>query len=133
MNDPELLSNPLPKLLILDELDECDSDTPIVQQHILEILGKPTGNSDNLHLRGARDHGLHIGLPNNEDAAVDIASYVIDELDKIKRTHHMRAYLPVAWPSDEEVNMIVQRSSVQFIFEATLVRYIKAYNHKPHE
>ncbi|KAF9533230.1 hypothetical protein CPB83DRAFT_538068 [Crepidotus variabilis] len=37
------------------------------------------------------------------------------------------------WPAPADIDMIVEKSSGQFIFAATLVQYVGSLRHKPHE
>jgi len=54
----------------------------------------------------------------------DIRTYLVDELSRIKRTHPGRAGFPRDWPSPEDVERLVDRASKQFIYAATVIKFV---------
>ncbi|KAF5326974.1 hypothetical protein D9619_004106 [Psilocybe cf. subviscida] len=54
----------------------------------------------------------------------DIRLFVVAELARIKNTHHLRGTLDEHWPSESSTNAIVDKSSGQFIYAATVLRFI---------
>jgi hypothetical protein len=45
--------------------------------------------------------------------------------------HPLKAYIPTPWPSHEVRSTLVQKSSRQFIYAATVVKYISSNRHQP--
>ncbi|KAF5329679.1 hypothetical protein D9619_009205 [Psilocybe cf. subviscida] len=54
----------------------------------------------------------------------DIYVFVTGEFDRIKQSHHLAYTLTEDWPSQEDTEFIARKSSGQFIFAATVMRYI---------
>jgi hypothetical protein len=55
------------------------------------------------------------------------ASYKFDE---IRLTHPIRSDLPLSWPSNEDIDTLVYKSSGQFIY-STVVKFVSSCRHKP--
>ncbi|KAF9524309.1 hypothetical protein CPB83DRAFT_910074 [Crepidotus variabilis] len=137
-------------LLVLDGLDECD--TPQVQRYILKVLGKilPTtpipiivliASRPETHISSIFDSleelsnitTFPIGLNDKYDADGDIRIYTNDRLKQIKRSHHLRTHIPEDWPTPQDIEWIVHKASGQFIFAATIVRFLESSSHLPNK
>ncbi|PPQ87782.1 hypothetical protein CVT25_008826 [Psilocybe cyanescens] len=139
---------PFPNLIIIDGLDECngaDMQNAIVntisntlQHHRLAlpfkflIASRPeyhlttsfsVGHLHTLTFRLAMDDTY---LPDD-----DIRLYLTDSFHDIRQTHIMRTHLPDSWPSAEDIEKLVAKSSGQFIYAATVVRYVSSPQHNP--
>ncbi|KAF9533125.1 hypothetical protein CPB83DRAFT_845869 [Crepidotus variabilis] len=142
--------NHQPRLVILDGLDECA--TPRIQTHILAVLAKVVQSTPIplvilIASRPEIDIAVTFDSPSNlsniqttlislnddYEANSDIRLYVTTKLNGIKRLHRFRKYIPAIWPAPEDVELIVQKSSGQFIFASTIVRHVESVKHKPHE
>jgi len=62
----------------------------------------------------------------------DIRVFLRDSFEKIKRTHPFKSRLPMVWPTPAAVETIVQKSSGQFIYAATVIRFVQSIRHQPH-
>ena len=62
---------------------------------------------------------------------VDIRVFLQSKFMDIKNRHPSRAHLPSPWPSDEEVERLVQKSSGQFIYASTVIKFIDSHRHWP--
>ena len=62
----------------------------------------------------------------------DIRLFLGDKFAEIKATHRLRAYIPLRWPSVENLEELIRRSSGQFIYASTVIRYISPIHHRPH-
>ncbi|KAF9526553.1 hypothetical protein CPB83DRAFT_459613 [Crepidotus variabilis] len=139
-----------PKLIILDGLDECDK--PSVQQHILVALAKVfqgttlpivvlVASRPETHISATFESSdelshiqtAHIGLNNDYDSDKDIRIFLNSKFTSMKRSHPFRQYIPDQWPNVKDIDYIVQKASGQFIFPATIVRYVEFGECKPHE
>ena len=61
-----------------------------------------------------------------------IERYLMDSFHKIATTHPLKAYIPSKWPTNDVISTLVDQSSGQFIFAATVVKYIVSSNrHQP--
>lgn len=54
----------------------------------------------------------------------DIRRFVIGELARVKSTHPLCHRLPAHWPSDIVVNTLIEKSPGQFIYAATVMRFV---------
>jgi len=62
----------------------------------------------------------------------DIYTFLKDSFEEIKTNHPFKARIPVLWPPPEAIASIVQKSSGQFIYAATIIRYVQSIRHQPH-
>ena len=134
------------RLVIIDGLDEC-SDSK-AQQNILEVLANAqqhhrlplvflfasrpeqqisltfnTGLLFNITSRLALDESC---LPDE-----DIELFLTDKFQDIKSTHRLRAYIPPQWPLPGVLKQLVRKSSGQFIYASTIIRYVASIRDKP--
>ena len=63
----------------------------------------------------------------------DIRSYLVARIDQIQRGHRFSDFIPKNWPSKEAQDALVDKSGGQFIYAATVLRYIESPIHKPHD
>ncbi|KAF8802680.1 hypothetical protein BYT27DRAFT_6753765 [Phlegmacium glaucopus] len=137
-----------PRLIIIDGLDECHD--PKVQIHILHVLSEIL-RQNNLslalfiasrpehHLCAAFDMGhlnllstrLHLDDSFHPDD--DIRQFLVDKFDDMKREHPFRSHIPDSWPSPDVIYNLVRKSSGQFIFASTVVRFVGSIHDLPGE
>ncbi|KAF8154414.1 hypothetical protein B0H34DRAFT_716364 [Crassisporium funariophilum] len=137
-----------PKFIAIDGLDEC-SDAPaqlhilhvfcdLVRHHKLGIIILIASRAE-AHLRAAFDIGhlshnsARITLDNSLHPDADIEFFLRSKFTEIKNTHQFRSSIPESWPSSDTISMLVAKSSGQFIFASTVVRYIGVNHHRPVE
>ncbi|KAF5329697.1 hypothetical protein D9619_009227 [Psilocybe cf. subviscida] len=138
---PQSVDSPArrPIVLLIDGLDECDSEQKSSQRQIVQALDYllTQNNCPFLVLVASRAEP-HITMAFKELASPvksifldeqyqpekDIRAFVTGEFARIKKSHHLAHMLDDHWPSDEDTNSIVKKSSGQFIFAATVIRYI---------
>jgi hypothetical protein len=142
---PILLSRP--RLIILDGLDECR--TTSAQTQILDALSAAVKDLDiplcfliasrpEYDIRQAFNdyNGLaslssSVALDDTYQPDRDIEVFLQSTFDEIKRQHPSRAYLPASWPSSEDIQWLVKKSSGQFIFASTVAKYVNSHRHWP--
>jgi len=134
------------RLVIIDGLDECSD--PKVQQNILQVLANAwqqhrlplvflIASRPEQHISLAFNTGLLLSitsrlaldeshLPDN-----DIKLFLTDKFQEIKSTHRLRAYIPSQWPLPDVLKQLVRKSSGQFIYASTVIRYVSSIRHKP--
>ena len=61
----------------------------------------------------------------------DVEYFLSAKFDEIKRTHPSRRHISQDWPSSQAKADLVQKSSGQFIYPATIIRYISSPRHNP--
>jgi len=134
------------RLIIIDGLDECFD--PKVQQHIVEVLANSQQQRQlpliflitsrpeqdisfafsNGFLRGVT---TRIALDDSYLPDDDIELFLTDKFQEIKSTHPRRACIPPQWPLPYVLKQLVIKSSGQFIYASTVIRYITSSRHKP--
>ena len=127
-----------PLVLIIDGLDECRGNG--VQSGIVKSLAvafhhfplririlitsrpevylQSTFNSSSIQPRLSR-----LALSDEYAPEKDIRQYLKDSFEKIRREHHLASYIPDSWPTPEVLDELTQKSSGQFIFASTAVKY----------
>ncbi|KAJ8072304.1 hypothetical protein PM082_015863 [Marasmius tenuissimus] len=133
----------VPNLVIIDGLDECgDEDT---QKHVLSTILSPyqqlPGSTvpslkflicsrPEAWIREAFDEDLgrltkHIALNNAFQTDRDIKRYYMHEFEAIRTSPKFaRLRFPSPWPSYTDLGRLVQKSSRQFVYAATAVKFV---------
>ncbi|KAF5324153.1 hypothetical protein D9619_011301 [Psilocybe cf. subviscida] len=133
-----------PLTLFVDGLDECDSRDN--QRRIIHAFGKVlvkhpclfcllVGSRDESQIKMAFKQLSTPLLPLYLDAKYspdrDIRRFVIAEFQKIREAHPLCHMLHVNWPSDKDIEAIVHKSSGQFVYAATAMRFISHSSASP--
>ena len=138
--------NPRPKVIILDGLDECGD--PESQRYILTVLLNSVSNHSipfsfilasrpEQHIREAFDGKLlsslttRLVLDDTYQPDDDIRTFLQSKFRVIKHRHPSCGHLPSSWPSDEDIEKLVQKSSGQFIYASTVIKFIASRRHWP--
>ena len=143
-------SNASPRLFILDGLDEC-CDAGI-QCRIVQVFATAVKSMQHRHphkfliasrsemhlLAEFNDHNTaavcrRLPLDDSYRPDDDIRLFLQDNFTKIKREHYMRACLDNSWPSADNVLSLVRKSSGQFIYASTVVKFVASARHHPAE
>ncbi|KAJ7058585.1 hypothetical protein C8F01DRAFT_294794 [Mycena amicta] len=125
-----------PHLVVIDGLDECDSK--VVQIRIIKIIFElllATGLSHSFlicsrpepHIREAFDslwasgHSYrHLVLDNTLDPDRDIRLYLTASFVQLR--DHVST--PRFWPPEEDLDLLVRKASGQFIYAATVLKFV---------
>ncbi|KAF9551088.1 hypothetical protein CPC08DRAFT_318056 [Agrocybe pediades] len=141
----------VPFLIIIDGLDECTDRT--AQKAILTGLAESVRDS-NLHIpilvasRPEQDTklsfsskylkdmhtNLSLDLQSEREAESDIRLYLFDRFAEIKDDFDSRTTgrnLARDWPGDKVIETLVWKSSRQFVYAATVIRYVESPRHRP--
>ena len=136
------------RLVIIDGLDECEN--PTSQCDILTTLlnlkidsslplrflicSRPE-NQINSTFASTRMQACHTKLFLDEQyfPDKDIEMYLRDHFEEIKMAHLFKHLIPADWPGEATIDRLVRTSSGQFIYAATVVRYVKSSHHRPHQ
>jgi NACHT domain len=139
-------STPVPNLIIIDGLDECHGQQ--VQQHILHAVSStlqpPLFPLKFLICSRAESHltleftsltpgGMvtRLSLDDGYEQNADIERYLTDSFCKISTTHPLKEHIPPQWPTHKVLSTLVQKSSGQFIYAATVIKYVSSNRHQP--
>jgi hypothetical protein len=135
-------------VIIIDALDECIDDQPA--SAILSVLGRLVSKLPlvKFFITGRPEPRIRSGfrLPLLEpftqifllhevaSASVegDIRLYLTEKLGVMAK-RRSGLDLPEPWPSDEDITVLVRKSSGLFIFASTVVRFIESEHHEPRE
>ncbi|KAF9562243.1 hypothetical protein CPC08DRAFT_663231 [Agrocybe pediades] len=145
-NDPGIIKTP--RLVIIDGLDECSASVDS-QRDLLLALQEATSattlirflvcSRPEIHLNSAFGlpcmANIHCKIFLDEDysAEQDIRLFLEDKFKQLKGGHAFKHTLPAMWPSAEIIDNLVNKSSGQFIYAATVVKYVESPRHRPHQ
>ena len=135
----------LPKLIIIDGLDECMDGTQVQIVDMIFAIGKRSkfpftffvASRPELEISAAMGDGrIREGLarlPLDADITSrdDIRRFLHDKFDEIRLAHPLRSDLPSSWPLSEDIDTLVNKSSGQFIYASTVVKFISSPRHGP--
>ncbi|KAK1218679.1 hypothetical protein PQX77_018629 [Marasmius sp. AFHP31] len=124
----------LPRLVVIDGVDECiDVES---QKRLLEVIKALTATMslDFLIFSRPEPHITHIfrhesfipapRIMSLADFAVrdDIEKYLRKEFDRLREKYH--GMLPFSWPGDDVIMVLVNRSTGQFIYVTTVMKFL---------
>jgi hypothetical protein len=141
---------PSPKLIIIDGLDECtDSQAQVAILDAISHISQsfPKHNLPIIFLVVSRPEvdivtffngseplkSIHrrLFLDDKYYPDADIRLFFSDKFEQIRCTHRLRSTIPKPWPTEKILETLVRKSSGQFIFPATVVRFIESNRHRP--
>jgi hypothetical protein len=134
------------RLIIIDGLDECD--TPAVQCSILRVLSflfheyhlpllilvasRPERHLSHSFRAGSLpEFHTTLALDDTYRPDDDIRLFLTDNFKQLKATHPMSGYLDHSWPSVDILRGLVEKSSGQFMYASTVMKYVSSIRHKP--
>ena len=135
-------------VVVIDALDECVDDQPA--SAILSVLGRLVSQIPlvKFFITGRPEPRIRSGfrLPllepftqifllhevDQTSVGGDIRLYLTEKLTAVAK-RRSGLDLPVAWPSDEDLAVLVKKSSGLFIFASTVARFIGSEHHEPRE
>lgn len=137
-----------PLLIVIDGLDECVD--PDDQRSILHAF--PTAHRQG-HLplsstvrfliasrpephivsffNSQRSGIFRLALDNTYHPNQDIRLFLQDKFAEIAKTHLFASTIPSGWPGEDVVEKLVDKSSGQFIYASTVVKYVSSVRHHP--
>jgi len=134
------------RLIIIDGLDECDnsaaqcSTLQVISRlfhhyhlpFLVFITSRPERHLTHCFSTGSLpEFHTTLALDDTYQPDDDIRLFLTDNFREIKDTHPMRCYLDKSWPSVEVLDGLVKKSSGQFIYATTVVKYVSSIRHKP--
>jgi len=128
-----------PLVIIIDGLDECQGRD--VQSGIVKSLVAAFRHSSlririliasrpEVHLQSTfnptsmQPHLSRLALSDQYSPQEDIYRFLEDSFDKIRCEHPLASYIPSSWPSTDVLRELTRKSSGQFIFASTTIKYI---------
>ncbi|PPQ84635.1 hypothetical protein CVT25_015555 [Psilocybe cyanescens] len=132
-------------VVIIDGLDECDD--PKFQARIVDLSFKLLHSRDlplkiliasrpEIYISSSFDRKpfpmlARIALDDDYQSEEDIRNFLADTFNEIKTQHRLRSYIPTDWPAEDSLDTLVQKSSGQFIYASTVVKYVASPRHRP--
>jgi hypothetical protein len=144
----QLVKQSKSKVVIIDGLDECED--PDIQAYIIQLIGRACdqrlpvcfliASRPEPHIQNVFDtpfircHCRRLVLDEpfspNDDICVFLQASFSDIRDKHRR---IMQSVPTTWPSHTDISTLVERSSGQFIYAATVVKFVGERGHRPTE
>ncbi|KAF8811000.1 hypothetical protein BYT27DRAFT_7090460 [Phlegmacium glaucopus] len=138
----------LPKLIILDGLDECG--TAESQRYILKVISdsilrfsiplfflicsRPEqAIRDSFNDQHLLELTVRLTLDEKYHPDDDIRLFLVESFESVKRSHALKSRLPCDWPITEDIDQLVSKSSGQFIYAATVVKFVRSPRRRPCE
>ena len=135
----------LPSFIIIDGLDECMDGTQVQILDMIFAIGKRSkfpfiflvASRPELEISAAMGDGkireglTRLPLDTDINSHHDIRRFLEDKFDEIRLTHPIRSDLHSSWPSSEDIGTLVDKSSGQFIYASTIIKFISSRRHRP--
>ncbi|KAJ7110596.1 hypothetical protein C8R44DRAFT_856875 [Mycena epipterygia] len=138
----------IPTLIVIDSLDACDGDD--TQNRILALLGHLIvvhrlplcfflTSRGYPHIQATFDSPVFRKLSNRIPLDVftsdsDVRNFLRSEFASVRHAHHhAMAGIPDPWPSEDVVELLVRRSGGNFMYPATVLRYVDDASARPAE
>ena len=135
-------------LVVIDGLDECQNAN--VQRYIVRILStalihrklplfiliasRPEAPiRDSFNLYDLREMIYTIVLDESYMSDAEIRRFLWSKFEQIRQSHPLRTYIPHDWPTQQTMQNLVTRTSGQFIYAATMMKYVDSAQHRPVE
>ena len=140
--------NPQPRLIIVDGLDECGQAKN--QCYVLDVLSTVTREltypllvfvasrpeqviRDSFSKESMYSITTRLALDDTYKPNTDIERFLRSKLCNFIINHPSGADIPSGWPSDEDISRLVRKSSGQFIYASTVVKFVESTCHLPQE
>jgi hypothetical protein len=147
-NQQEPVNSNTPKVIILDGLDECGTEE--AQQSILKVIADSlqkfpiplcfliASRPEKAIRHSFNDQPLFeitspLVLDEKYHPDDDIKLFLVESFESVKRTHELRSLLPRDWPTQNDIDHLVRKSSGQFIYAATVVKFVRSSRGRPKE
>ncbi|KDR66738.1 hypothetical protein GALMADRAFT_80531, partial [Galerina marginata CBS 339.88] len=136
------------RVVVIDGLDECDDReaqleiltaiSRALQIHQLPLIFLVSSRPEHdirttFGIGYLSDISTRLPLDDEYLPSEDIRLFLQDKFTEIKDTHAFRAHIPPAWPSDDVLEDLVSKSSGQFIYASTVIKFITSSRHRPHQ
>jgi len=138
-----------PRVVLIDALDECGdlTDQLRVVSALSEMLSHKAfpflvllSSRFNPHIENELSNVLKSHLhdqvilgKNGKAEQADIRAYLHTNMKQIRDKHTFRARILPGWPAASALETVVKRSGGQFIYAATVIKYIGSPFHDPSE
>ena len=140
--------NSRPRVIIVDGLDECGQAKN--QRHVLEVLSTVTrhltypllffvaSRPEQVIRNSFSEESMYsittrLALDDTYQPNADIERFLRSKFREIVLNHPAGADIPSGWPADEDILDLVKKSSGQFVYASTVVKFVESTYHLPEE
>ncbi|KAK6987479.1 NACHT domain-containing protein [Favolaschia claudopus] len=128
-------------IIVIDGLDECEDERH--QQELLRSIARSLPSQPLLRILIASRPEAHIKDVFDDPALQlckrlgvsgsfgDVSVYLKDKFKRISETHAAMAGISSPWPSDEQIQYVLHKSSGHFIYAATVIRFVEDQDFDP--
>ncbi|KAK7056104.1 hypothetical protein R3P38DRAFT_2601142 [Favolaschia claudopus] len=128
-------------IIVIDGLDECEDERH--QQELLRSIARSLPSQPLLRILIASRPEAHIKDVFDDPALQlcqrldvygsfdDVSIYLMDEFKRISETHAAMAGISYPWPSDKQIQYVLDKSSGHFIYAATVIRFVEDQDFDP--
>ncbi|KAE9405879.1 hypothetical protein BT96DRAFT_915834 [Gymnopus androsaceus JB14] len=138
-----------PRLIVIDGLDECVDIAS--QERLLSIIRKAKTATPSLPFKflicsrpeppignAFRHQDFHpildcTDIGESFESGKDIARFLQHEFSKIRQKHRSMTHVAEDWPGNGVIQQLVQKACGQFIYAATVIKYVGDYDGFPIE
>jgi len=128
-----------PFVIIIDGLDECQGylvQSGLIKSLVTAFLGSPLririliASRPEVYLQATfnsssiESHLSRLALSDEYSSYQDIYQFLQDSFETVRQEHPLASYIPPSWPGPKILRELTQRSSGQFIFASTTVKYV---------
>jgi len=138
--------NHRPRLIIVDGLDECGKVKN--QRYVLDVLSTVTREltypllflvasrpeqviRDSFSKESMSSITTRLPLDDTYKPNADIERFLRSKFHEIIMNHPAGEDIPSGWPSDKDIRRLVKKSSGQFIYASTVVKFVESTSHHP--
>ncbi|KAJ7827287.1 hypothetical protein B0H13DRAFT_1468728, partial [Mycena leptocephala] len=134
-------------IVVIDGLDECSDHR--VQSEIIDLMSSVTLRRLPLRILTASRPKAHIqntfaplwlqgicrrfGLDASIQKFQDVRTFLCYEFRRMRAEHETMADVLEAWPSNTVLDNLVQKSSGQFIYASTIIKFVEDEYTRPTE
>ncbi|KDR77622.1 hypothetical protein GALMADRAFT_155464 [Galerina marginata CBS 339.88] len=135
-----------PRIVILDGLDECGNSNS--QRYILNVISSSVqkfsipiafliASRPEQEIRDAFGTQplltitRRLALDDTYRPDNDIRLFLVDSFEFLKQAHTLKSLLPRIWPSRQQIDTLVRKSSGQFIYPATVIKFVCSPRRRP--
>jgi len=132
----------IPGLVVIDGLDECSDArsqsnviTALGQAHIplfFLIASRPEHAIRNAFNVGTSHSNMRpLVLDNTYEPDADIRLFLRSRFGEIRKRHPSGSSFPPSWPSSAKIEKLVEKSSGQFIYASTVMKFVEEPGYWP--
>jgi len=134
-----------PKFIILDGLDECGDSTShqsilrlilvAISEYHLPFFFLVASRPEQKICEAFNESAMcpltvRLALDDKYLPDEDIRTFLVSNFQDIKQRHPSGTSLP-SWPPENDIKRLVQKSSGQFIYASTVIKFIDSHRHWP--